>query len=98
MHLTIKLGSKELSLELLMKSFLPFYDKIINPASNFEIPEDFNSNWYVFNSSKIILIAIISFNYSSILKIFIISIKTMISKYYAKKQDLNVQKNKYLKG
>lgn len=58
---------------------------------------DFSRHWFLSNSDKIMLIAILSFNFSSVIDIIYSVLRKAFIKYRASKQNTVAEMNDYLK-
>lgn len=86
-------------------SFFRFFSPLIKSVvhedfdpSNIIMHSDFTPDWYKTAASNIIMIGAISFNLSAIGMILYSFIRRKIFHYYAKKQRLQIQMKKWLKG
>ena len=59
---------------------------------------DYNKLWYTMASEKILIISMISFNISSIVKIFYSFCRKIICEFYARKQVIQCKMNYWLEG
>ena len=62
------------------------------------LTHDYTPDWYIVSAYNIIIIGAISFNLSALGIILYCAIRKRIFEYYAKKQALQIQMNKWLEG
>jgi hypothetical protein len=63
-----------------------------------ELPDDFTKAWFYSNSSKILLISVLSFNFTSIFNIVYSIARKKLCIFLAKKQEIYILTQQYLQA
>ena len=71
--------------QLFKRYFKPIYE-IFPTDSKIVLPNDFSREWYLWNSSKIILITLLSFNFTSVFNVIYSVLRKKIMIYLASKK------------